>query len=89
MTFPSVLEQIWYMNNSDINVVGEHLGYDWKTVCDAIRDARYYAEDMNGTFTISRSDNKDYSSNEIINKIMIAIFENYPKVNEININNDF
>jgi ankyrin repeat protein len=87
MTFPQVLKKIWYMDNSDLNVVGEHLGYKWNQVCNAVSEAEFYAEDGDGTFSVDREDDNDYSDNEIINKIMTAIFENYPKVNEIRISN--
>jgi hypothetical protein len=87
MTFPQVLEQTWHMGNADINVVGVHLGYDWNQVCDAVSNAGYYAEDGDGSFTVHRDRKDDYSENEIINKIMIAIFANYPQVNKIRISN--
>lgn len=89
MTFPQVLQQVWYMNNSDINVVGEHLGYDWNEVCDHVSDAGFYAQDGDGSFSVSRSSKNDYSENEVINKIMTAIFDNYPQVSKIVINNNF
>lgn len=88
MTFPQVLEQVWHMGTSDINVIGEHLGYEWNDVCDAVSDSRFYAEDGAGSFTVSRAKKNDYSDNEMINKIFIAIFENYPQVNQITISNE-
>lgn len=87
MTFPQVLKQVWFMESSDVNVVGEHLGYKWNKVCDEVSRAGFYAEDGDGTLTVSRTIDNDYSSNEVINKIMTAIFENYPQVNEISISN--
>ena len=84
--FPDVLEQVWSMNSSDVNVVGEHLGYGWNAVCDAIRDAEFYAMDGDGSFTVERG---ELPSNEMINHIMTAIFENHPGVDEIRISNNF
>lgn len=75
------------MDNSGLNVVGEHLGYDWNQVCDAVGQAEYYAEDGDGSFTVQRSKKNDYSSNAIINAIMVAIFEQYPHVNKVRISN--
>lgn len=83
MEFPQVLRQVWMMSNSDLNVVGEHLGYDWNEVCDEIDSAGFYAEDGEGTFSVSRTNKNDYSSSEMINNIMTAIFENYPQVERV------
>ena len=86
MSFPDIINSVYTMNNSDINVVGMHLGYDWNDVCDEISKARYYAEDGDGAFNVYRGET--YSENEIINKIMTAIFDNYPNVDCIQIVNE-
>lgn len=87
MTFPQVLKQTWTMENSDINVVGVHLGYDWNQVCDEISKAGFYAEDGDGAFSVYRDSENDYSSNKVINHIMVELFAAYPNVREIQITN--
>jgi hypothetical protein len=87
MTFPQVLKSVWTMENSGINVVGEHLGYDWNQVCDEISKAGFYAEDGDGAFAVYRSSKNDYSSNQIINHIMTELFAAHPDVREIQITN--
>ena len=88
MSFPDVVQKIYSMDNSDINMVGEHLGYDWNEVCDEVSKAGFYAEDGDGAFTISRNAKSDYSSDsKIINEIFVAIFENYPEVKTIQVIN--
>jgi hypothetical protein len=77
------------MDNSDMNVVGEHLGYDWNQVCDEVSKAGFYAEDGDGAFTVNRSSKSEYSSkSKIINEIFVAIFANYPNVKTIQITNN-
>lgn len=88
MSFPDVLKKIYSMDNSDINVVGEHLGYEWNQVCDEISKAEFYAEDCDGAFTVSRNAKSDYSSRTIINEIFKAIFAHYPDVKTIQIVNN-
>lgn len=87
MSFPKVLEQVWHMSNSGLNEVGEHLGYDWNQVCDEVREAEFYAQDGDGIFTVHRCSKGDYSSSEVINKIINAIFFNYPQAESISISN--
>lgn len=87
MTFPQVLKSVWTMENSDINVVGVHLGYDWNNVCDEISKAGFYAEDGDGAISVYRDRNNDYSSNAVINHIMTELFAAYPDVREIQITN--
>ncbi len=85
--FPKVLEAIWSMQNSDINVVGVHMGYDWNQVCDEISTSCFCAEDGDGAFTVYYDKNKDYSSSVIINEIMHAIFSHHPGVKSLQIIN--
>lgn len=97
--FPDVLKLTYQMNNSDLCVVGQHLGYHWNQVCGAIRDAGFYAEDGDGAQTVERyyhdHDDEDgeedaatcYSENPIIQRIMEEIFAHYPDVQEISIVN--
>ncbi len=54
---------------------------------DEVLDAKFFADNGDGSFTVMRSKNNNCSSNEVVNKIMIAIFENNPHVNEISILN--
>lgn len=76
------LEQRYFMENSDINVVGEMLGYDWNEICDVIAKAEFYAHDGDGTFTVER----DYlPENEVLNAIFTKIFADNPECNDITI----
>lgn len=88
MSFPNILKTVYNMGNSDINVVGQYLGYDWNDVCDHVREAEFYAQDGAGAFTVTRESNNDYSENEVINKIFTEIFKNYPHVNKIQVVNE-
>jgi hypothetical protein len=85
MEFPDIVKVVHSIDSSDINVVGVHLGYDWNLVCDAISSSGFYAEDGDCAFNVYRE--KTYSTNEIINNIMAAIFDNYPDVDCIQIVN--
>lgn len=87
MSFPTVLKQVWHMDNSDLNVVGEHLGYTWNQVCDEVGKAGFYAEDGDGSFTVTRNKENSYADNEVIDAIMTAIFANHPDVRVIRISN--
>lgn len=84
MNFPDVVKSIYSMDNSDINVVGEHLGYDWNEVCDEISKSGFYGQDGSGSFTIFRNKKDEYcSESSIINEIFVEIFKHNPTVNEI------
>lgn len=89
MSFPNVVKSIYTMKNSDINVVGEYLGYEWNKVCDEISKAGFYAEDGEGAFEIRRNHKNQYSNeSQIINKIFVEIFNQNPKVHNITIINE-
>ena len=88
MAFPDVLECVYSMDNAGMNVVGEHLGYDWNQICDEVREAGFYAEDGDGAFSVYRDAKNEYcSSSKILNEIFVAIFAHYPKVDKIQIVN--
>lgn len=79
------LEVQYCMNNSEINVVGEMLGYDWNDVCDYIAERGVYGEDGSG-YTIVR---RGYIFNhEHIDAIFEKIFSDNPEVNKIFILNE-
>jgi len=50
----SVVKTTKYIDNSDLNIKGESLGYDWNTICDWIRENELYGQDGEGYTTISR-----------------------------------
>lgn len=79
-----VLEQVWMMGQGDICSAGEELGYDWNSTCEAIQQVGLYAEDGDGTITVSRGEDH---GNDQINAILNAIFDYYPQVNDITISN--
>lgn len=87
MTFPEVVCSIYSIHNSDINIVGEYLGYDWNQICEEIQEEGFYAEDGDGAFTISFSPKNDYAKSKVLNDILIAIFEHYPHVKKLQIVN--
>ena len=87
--FPKVLEQKWVMYNSDLNVVGEYLGYEWNQVREGIGDAEFYAKDGDGLFSVRKNKDSIYSKSEIANEIIKSIFDEYTEVDVIYIVNDF
>lgn len=78
-----IISQPYLITDEDINVIGEKLGYEWNDVCDAVRDANFYAQDGSGYFIIRRSHKNYYTSVEMINKIISAIFESDKNINEL------
>ena len=60
MSFPKVLEQVWCMDNSGLNEVGVHLGYDWNQICDEVSTSEFYAQDGDGSFIVTRCSKSDY-----------------------------
>lgn len=78
------VEQVWMMGQSDVCGAGEALGYDWNEVCSAVSKAGFYAEDGDGTMTVSRGDDH---GNDIINAIMDAVFAAVPQADSITISN--
>lgn len=85
MSFPNVVKSIYSMDNSDINVVGEYLGYDWNEICDEISSEGFYGQDGTGCFYISRSSKNEYADSKILNEIFVEIFKHNPTVNEITV----
>lgn len=86
MTDKFIIEPKYVINNSDINVVGEMLGYDWNDVCDMTSEERLYGQDGSGGVSVSRTCKFD---NEDLNKIFEKIFADNPEVESIMIVDDF
>lgn len=74
------------MDNSDINVVGELLGFNWNEVCDACQKEGIYGQDGSGSYVVHRG---EHFENNIITAIFEKIFEDNPIANKICIINDF
>lgn len=83
----NALKQKWIIDCGSLMDIGEILGYDGNQVCDEIGNAEFYAQDGDGAFNVCRSNKNNYSTNKVINEIMIEIFKSYPTVNEISIIN--
>lgn len=79
------LEVRYCMNNSDINVVGEMLGYDWNDVCDYIGELELYGEGCDGSYEVSRGTKFNH---EEIDAIFEKIFNDNPEANKICIINE-
>lgn len=86
MAEPFIIEPSYSMDNSDINVVGELLGFDWNSVCDACQEEGIYGQDGSGSYQVSRGERFD---NEMITAIFEKIFEDNPAANSIRIIDDF
>lgn len=80
------LQRNWKMKNSDICVVGKELGFEWNTVCEAIRDEEFYGQDGAGSTYVERADLEDWSEG-IIKTILTHIFATNPGVDEIEVMN--
>lgn len=87
-TFPNVLQKVYQMNNSGLNVVGQHLGYDWNYICEQTRDAGLHGHDGRGDTTVWRSEIEEYE-NPVVQEILKAIFGHYPDAEQISIVDDF
>ena len=81
-SFPKVLKLEYTMDSADLNRVGEHLGYTWNQVCNEVSKVAFYDEDGGGCITHRIGDE---TNSEILDKIMAAIYENYPDAEEIKI----
>lgn len=77
----------YVMNNSDLNVVGEQMGYDWNEICDEISNNGLQGSDGDGAVTVYK--NRQYNKGEILNSIINKLFEMNPDVQEIYIIDDF
>lgn len=81
-----VIEPSYTMDNSDINVVGEMLGFDWNDVCDACQQEEIYGQDGSGSYSVHRDET---FSNEMITAIFAKIFADNPNADTIRIIDDF
>lgn len=86
MAEPFIIEPSYSIDNSDINVVGELLGFDWNTVCDACQEEGLYGEDGSGYCSVSRSTTFE---NEMITAIFEKIFTDNPNIDSLRIIDDF
>jgi len=78
------LEVRYCMNNSDINVVGGMLGYNWNDVCNYVQQTEIYGQDGCGYTLVERGDTFDH---EQIDAIFEKIFSDNPEVDQIYILN--
>ena len=79
------------INNSDLNLVGESLDYDWNTICDEIGKHGLHGEDGCGYVSVRKYTldvlKKYYG--DMLADILYKIFEMNPEMNELYINDDF
>lgn len=83
------IERNWTMNNSDINVVGEQLNFDWNDVCEQKQALGIYGEDGSGYAVVMRGDQSDYREYPNIVAIFDKIFNDHPDMREIYILDNF
>jgi hypothetical protein len=81
-----IIEPSYTINNSDINVVGELLGFDWNVVCDACQEEELYGQDGSGSCKATRGERFE---NDMITAIFEKIFEDNPNAERITIIDDF
>jgi len=86
MAEPFIIEPSYSIDNSDINVVGELLGFDWNAVCDACQEEQLYGQDGAGYCSVRRNTTFE---NEMITAIFEKIFADNPSVDSIRIIDDF
>lgn len=87
MSFPNVVKQVYSLENSGLNVIGEYLGYEWNQISEEVSKVGFYAEDGDGAFTVHLQKNGKYSGSEILDEIIQAIFANYPEATVLQIVN--
>lgn len=81
-----IIEPSYSIKNSDINAVGELLGFDWNDVCDACQEEEIYGHDGSGSYEVSRGERFE---DDMITAIFEKIFEDNPNVISITIIDDF
>lgn len=86
MSEPFIIEPSYTMINSDINVVGELVGFDWNAVCDACQEEELYGQDGAGYCLVRRNTT---FHNEMISAIFTKIFVDNPNIENIRIIDDF
>ena len=86
MTDKFIIETSYCIQNSDLCVVGEMLGYDWNDVCDAIGEQEIHGMDGSGYTTIEKSMT---TNNEMVNAIVKKLFEDNPNASDIKVLDDF
>ena len=78
----------WTMDNSDINVVGEELGFEWNAVCASVQDCGIYGQDGAGGIYIDRSDIEEFECS-MIRAIFTKIFNDHPGMEDIHVIDNF
>ncbi len=78
----------WTMQNSDMNVVGETLGYDWNAVCDEARRLELYGQDGEGSFSISTPLTTIFKDSKMMLEIFTKIFNDHPGMKTIEVVNN-
>lgn len=77
------------MFNSDFNVLGEEMGYEWNLICKEIKNYELYGMDGIGYLYLDRDELDFYiETYGIMGKIISKIFEMNPEANEIYILNE-
>lgn len=82
-----IVTKKYVIENSDLNEIGELLGYDWNDICNALSNNGIHGEDGTGFTTMRRA--KNYSKNKMVNDIFEAIFESNKDIDEVYILDNF
>lgn len=91
MTINNPVKLRYTINNSDLNVVGEQLGYDWNTICDEIDKHELHGQDGDGLVSISKDTIdvlKEYYG-DMLSHILFSIFEKNPNMTKLFIIDNF
>ena len=81
-----IIKPSYTMSNSDINVVGEMLGFDWNEICDSVQGEGLYGQDGSGYVIVKHNTRFE---DEKIKIIFNKIFSDNPEIKNITIPDDF
>lgn len=82
------IERKWTMDNSDINEVGESLGFEWNAVCDEVANEELHGSDGSGYCTVTRRGYKGMNS-QVLVAIFDKIFNEHPDMQDIIVLDNF
>lgn len=89
MTDKFIIKPKFTIVNSDLNHVGEKLGYDWNTICDLLQQNGLNGEDGSGYFSISKGTAEANKYPEEICNIFNKIFDDNPECKTLYVMDDF
>ena len=85
----NIVKKKFVIENSELNRIGELLGYEWNNISDALSNDGICGEDGSGYTTMNREKNNKYSDNKMVNDIFVALFASNKDIHEVYILDNF